>query len=121
MLRCLLVVWLMVFTLSGYAEEVEPVNLLSNPSFEQPAENEAGQPAGWDWFSSGKNLMTHEQGRGRTGDFGFRMAAQGKPDAYMGIVQRRPVSAESTYTFSAYLRRDKKAPLGGNAVGAVSR
>ena len=119
MFRCILVIFLMAAVFTGFAEEGESVNLLSNPSFEQPAENEAGQPSGWDWFSSEKHLMTHEQGLGRTGDFGLRMATQGKLDAYLGIIQRRPVSVEKTYTFSAYLRRDKKSPLGGSAVGQL--
>ena len=94
-------------------------NLAPNPGFEQPSSPEGASPENWNAFSSKINKIGVSRTARHGGEQCVKMAAQGLPEAYQGLVLDMPVSPGDVYTFSAYVTNNKDDQLGGSAQGSL--
>lgn len=97
------------------ADEPEPDSALANPSFEGGEGVDGQLPPAWGYYSTHKPSISVTTKIGRTGSQAAEMTAQGVAQGGQGLIQRIPVNPGEVYTFTAYVRNNPDAPLGGSA------
>jgi hypothetical protein len=103
----------------------KPEELLSNPGFEDPAIDVGTQvllrPESWLSFTSGTPDWTEISSvTARSGKQAARLVSHAVPNYFQGLCQVLPVTAGTTYQFSAYVRNDPASPLKGTTTGRLS-
>jgi hypothetical protein len=94
---------------------VPAANLAVNGGFERPAGQRDIMPEDWFSFASDSLRIFVTDEIARSGRQALKMEAQGKAEAYMGIIARFPVKAGRSYAMEAYFRRNRDNSLGGTA------
>lgn len=97
------------------ADEPEADAALANSSFEGGDQVEGQLPPPWGYYSTHKPSVSVTTKIGRSGSQAAEMNAQGIAQGGQGLIQRIPVSPNEVYTFTAYVRSNPDAPLGGSA------
>ena len=102
-----------------------PDDLLSNPSFENPAIDVGSpspvHPEDWITFTSGKSdLIVLSNAAAHSGNQAARFVSQATPSFYHGLSQTVAVAPGAIYQFTAYVRSDPTSPLKGSATGQLS-
>jgi hypothetical protein len=102
----------------------ESNDLLSNPSFEDPAIDVDSQssvhPDDWITFTSGKSLVVLSNAAAHSGNQAAKFVSHSTPSFYQGLSQAVAVAPGAIYQFSAYVRSDPTSPLKGSATGQLS-
>ena len=112
-MKTTLIVLVGILAVAAIAQPEAFANLLANPGFEEPVQNNLSSPPEREAYSTAKINLSVTEAEHQGGVRCLQLSAQGVPHAAQGLIQHLDVVSGEKYTFSASVINDADAPLKG--------